>query len=270
MPFELLFDDSGKPVVTDKGVTYIDKATGKQAVFNVDELSDSIRRLNGEAATHRKDKEAALQELATLKQNFGDLDPEKARKALETVSSLDAGKLLEAGKVDEIKRQIAADYEQRFGQLNKSLETTKAEAQAKLAEKEQVIENLLIDSDIANSAFIREETNLPPDMARAYLKPHFKVEYEDGKPVVRARDSQGNLILSPTNAANYATVNEACQEILSKHPQRDLVLKDKTAGTGSGMKPGGGAGGGNGRLSLEAAANLSPKEYAAARKEGRI
>lgn len=269
MPFELSLDDSGKPIITDKGVTYHDPVTGKQAVYNVNELMDSIREKNGEAATHRKDKEAAMQQLTALQQTFEGVDPEKARKALETVSSLDAGKLLEAGKVDEIKRQIALDNEQRFNQLSKSLETTKTEAQAQLAEKEKVIEDLLIDNGITSSSFILEETTLPPDVAMAYLRSHFKVEYEDGKPVVRARDSQGNIVLSPTNAAKFASVNEACQEILGRHPQRDSFMKDKTSGTGSGMKPGGGAGGGGAKtIAREAFEKLSPEDKAAKMKEG--
>ena len=266
MPFELFLDDSGKPEKNDKGgVAFVDTATSAKTFLNVNELSDSIRAKNGEAATHRREKE----ELAKKLEVFKDLDPEAARKALETVSALDAGKLIEAGKVEEVKKAAAAEYAQRVESLNKALETAKAEAQAGLSAKDTVIEDLLIGNGITGSPFLREQTVLPPEVAMPFLKPHFKVEYDDGKPVVRPYDNQGKVIFSPSNPGNPATVDEAIQFIIGSHPQKDSLLKNPAPDGGSGMKQGGGAPAA-GKISMESAANLSPAEYTAARKAGRI
>jgi hypothetical protein len=214
-------DADGKIEMKDGNPIWIDSSGNEQTV-----QGDTITRLNGEAKTHREAKEAAQAELAKYK----DIDPDAARKAIDTVGKLDAKKLIDAGEVDRVKEQIKGEFTAQL-----------TEAQKALQDRQAAYDDLLIDNVFSGSEFVRENIAVPQDMFKATFKGHFKVE--DGKPV--AYDRSGNKLLSKERQGEYANPEEAMRLIVESHPQKDAILRaQSTGGTGGG---GGGGGRGMGR-----------------------
>lgn len=212
-------DDNGAIVLKDGNPVYLDNA-GKEMTV----AGDTISRLNGEARGHREAKEAAE---AKLKQ-FEGIDPEKATKAIELVSKLDAKTLIDAGEVDKVKSEISSQYQAQIAEKDKALESSN-----------NTINNMRIDNVFANSDFIRENIAVPRDMFEATFRGNFK--YEEGKVV--AYDKAGNRLMSKNRVGEYAEPDEAMTLLVEMHPQKDTIIK-ANAGNGSGS---GGAGGGTGK-----------------------
>src|ERR1700754_878130 len=116
---KLKLDDDGHVVVSDDKPVYVHD-DGKEVAFDAPGTVATISRLNGEAKGHREAKEAAE---ASLKRFEGIADPEVAKRALETVKNLDDGKLLQADKVDEIKRAAVKATEENLNGRITALQT---------------------------------------------------------------------------------------------------------------------------------------------------
>lgn len=240
MPFKLHMDESGKPQFDDKGMPlFMQDGATEPTPINIDALYDQIRALGGEAKTHRQEKEGLA---SKLKLYEGIEDPEAARKALDTVKMLDEGKLLEAGKVDEIRQKAVAEFQQKLASLEKALTDEKANGAKAMQEKDQMVHNLLVKNAFSESVFLRDKTVLPPDFAYANFSKHFTVEYQDGTPVVVAKDGQGNILFSQSEPGKNASPEEAIRLLIEQHPQRDSLLKVTSANGGSGANSGSGRG----------------------------
>lgn len=186
---------------------------------------DTISSLQGEAKRHRQRAEAAETKVAAFE---GIDDPEAAKAALETVSRIDAKKLIDAGKVDEVKAEITRQFEKRISDA-----TAAAEAANKRAD------DTLLDSVFNSSEFARDNLTVPIEMVRATFGNRFKVE--DGKVV--AYDGNGEQIYSDKDMGRPAQFDEALEKIVTGYKHKDSILKAPDAsGTGSG-----GAGGNRGK-----------------------
>ena len=83
---KIAVDGDGNPI-------FINAAGQEQSV-----KGDTITNLNAEAKQHRVAKEAAEAELKKYEVNGKRIDPEVATKAIDTVSKIDAKKLIDAGE----------------------------------------------------------------------------------------------------------------------------------------------------------------------------
>ena len=83
--------------------THLVAEDGAEIAYNVPDLVNKISAVNAESAGRRKDIDALTSQLKA----FDGIDPEKAKAALETVANLDAGKLIDAGKVDDLKMAVS-------------------------------------------------------------------------------------------------------------------------------------------------------------------
>lgn len=205
---KIAVDGDGNPV-------YINSTGAEQSV-----KGDTVAGLNAEAKMHRTAKETAEAALA----KFNGIDPDVARKAIETVGNIDAKKLIDAGEVEKVRETIKAEY---AGQL--------AERDKLLADSNLKIENMLIDGVFKGNEFITEKVAMPGDFFQAAMRSNFKVE--DGKIV--AYDRSGNRLMSKRSVGEYADPSEALELLVESHPQRDTILR-APAGGGSGNNGGGG------------------------------
>ncbi len=212
-------NEAGAIEMKDGNPVYLD-ANGKEMVID----QNTIGRLNGEAKGHRESKEAAEAKLKA----FEGLDAEAARKALDTVSKINAKTLIDAGEVDKVRAEIG-------GQFTKQL----TEKDAALSTLQQKIDAMHVGNVFANSEFLRDSIAVPRDMFEAFFRSNFKVE--DGKVV--AYDKAGNRLMSKTKAGEYAESDEVLQLLVEMHPQKDTILK-ADLGKGSGSGGGGGSKGG--------------------------
>lgn len=241
-------DENGNIVMRDGNPVYVNTNGDEQSV-----AVDTISRLNNEAKTHREAKEAALEKLKA----FEGLDATKAREALEIVAKLDANKLIDAGKVDEVKSQITAQLQ---GQID---EKTKA-----LTDLQAKYDNMIVNNLFANSEFIRNNVAVPRDMFEAKFRGNFKVE--NGQVVVYGND--GNRLYSKERAGEYATPEEGLRILAEAHPNRDTILKANT-GTGTGSNGASGGSGGSRYMKRSDFEKLSPAkqvEYAQKMRNGEI
>ncbi|MFZ5669120.1 MAG: DUF6651 domain-containing protein [Pseudomonadota bacterium] len=233
---KLKLDEAGHVVVVDGKPVYTHD-DGKDVPFDAVATVATISRLNGEAKGHREAKEAAE---AKLKGFEGIEDPEAAKKALETVANIDAGQLVAAGKVEEIKRAAVLAAE----------EQVKA---AKLAAEEQIknitgerdtlktqLDTALIGGSFSNSKFVSEKVAVPRHMLQSTYGQNFKVE--DGKVV--PYDAAGNKLFSRARPGEVADFDEALELLIGADPFKDHILKGQVGAGGGANNGGGGNNGG--------------------------
>lgn len=207
---------------------------GKEIAFDAPGTAATISRLNAEAKGHREAKEAAE---TKLKAFDGIEDGEAARKALETIQNLDAGKLMEAGKVEELKAGIKKAAEESVAAANKANAEALAVEKARADKLESSLNSEMIGGRFSRSKFISEKAAIPADMMQARFGDRFKIE--EGKVV--AYDEAGNKLFSRAKPGEVAEFDEALEIIVGGYAYRDSVLKG--TGGGSGAQPSGGSGG---------------------------
>lgn len=227
----LAVDANGNPI-------YVDTAGKEMSVEQ-----GTISRLNAEAKSHRERAEDAEKALAPFK----GIDPAKAREAIDTVSKLDAKKLIDAGEVDKVRDQVKAEFTTQLTEKDNALKTTQAE-----------LDNLRVKSVFDGSEFIRERVAMPRDFFEAAMRGNFKVE--EGKVV--AYDKAGNRLMSKRSVGEYASPDEALELLVDAHPQKDTILK--AAGGGGSGNSGGGGNRGGGRVVRRADFDaMKPQDQAA-------
>lgn len=187
--------------------------------------SDAITRLNGEAKQHRTRAETAETSLAAFK----DIDPVKAREALELTGKLNKKQLLDAGEVDRVKAEIAAQYTGTIETLTKTNGDLKTS-----------LDGLRIDNVFSQSEFAREHIAMPLDMFQAYFRNNLKIG-EDGS--VEAYDKSGNRVMSKAKLGQHADASEALEILVDQHPQKAIILKANGNSGGGNDGKGGNRGG---------------------------
>lgn len=218
MPLTLKKDENGVPALDEKGIPVWITGDGKEIAYDVDRLVNDLSRVNSESAGRRKEIDALSEKMKI----YEGLDPEKARSALELTANLDAGKLVEAGKVEELKASIGKSWEQKVAELEKARVTTETELTKKLSDKDTAIRNLLVKGAFQSSEFLREKTVLPPDIAFDSLGKHFEVTEENGELSVTA-SLNGQPIFSSARPGNPASPEEAIQALIEANPCKDRI-----------------------------------------------
>lgn len=204
---------------------------GSEVAFDAPGAQSKISTLNREAQGHREAKEAAEDKLKA----FGDIEPEKAREAIEKVASLDAGQLVAAGKVEEVKNQVKQTYE---GQLKQKDDVIKGLT----TERDNTISayhNEKLSNAFATSKYLAEKLTLPASAAQQIFGANFKIE----KGKIVAYDQQGHQVLSQEKPGEEPTFDEALSIIVNGYAHKDAFIKGKNHQGGGGQ---GGEGGGSG------------------------
>jgi hypothetical protein len=226
---KLKLDDAGHVVVQDNKPVYVDD-NNREIAFDYPSTLATISRLNGESKTHREAKEAAEGKLRAFE---GIDDPEKARKALETVKNLDDKRLVDAGEVERIKAEAKSAFDEQLKALEKKHKPVEAERDSLRSELKQE----RIGMAFGRSKYIGEKLAIPVDLVQARFGSNFDIE--DGKIV--AKDAAGNRVYSLAKPGEIAEFDEALEILVSHYPNRDNILKG-SGGSGGGA---GGSGGGN-------------------------
>jgi len=229
---KLKLDENGHVVVIDGKPVYVHE-DGKEVAFDAPTTVATITRLNGEAKGHRERAEKAE---TALKVFEGIEDPEAARKAVEMVANIEAGSLVAAGKVEEIKAAAKKAAEDTIAAANKALTDKLAQAEDTNAKLTGQLYEEKIGGAFSRSKFIAEKIAVPPDMLQATFGRAFKIE--DGKVV--AFDHTGNKVYSRARPGEVADFDEALETLVDAYPFRDNIIK---GAVGAG---GGAGGGGNG------------------------
>ena len=208
---------------------------GKEIAFDALGTAATITRLNGEAKANRERAEAAE---GKFKPFEGMEDADAHRKAFELVKNIDEGKLLSAGKVEEIKSAAKKAAEEQVAAANRTHADELARTKNELEKVTGALYGEKIGGAFARSKFFADEKTpaafkfaIPPDMVQARFGSAFKIE--DGKTV--AYDTAGNKIFSRARPGDLADFDEALETLVDQYPYKAQILR------GSGAS-GGGAG----------------------------
>jgi hypothetical protein len=244
---KLLLDENGNVVVRNGKPVYV-QDDGKEVEFDAAGTINTITRLNNEAKTHREGKEAEAAARKTLEEQikvFEGLNPEEAKKALAKLKTIDEGKLIDSGKVDEVRAAAVKEYEARIqamtGTHTSELEKMKAANEA----LSNHLNNEIIGGSFSRSKVIQEKLAIPADLVQAKFGNAFKVV--DGKLVAVGAD--GNTMYSRARPGEMADFDEALEMLVDQYPNRDRILKSSGA-SGSGASGGSGNGGNGGKNSI--------------------
>jgi hypothetical protein len=251
---KLKLDDQGHVVVQDGKPVYVHD-DGRDIAFDAPAAVSRITALNSESKGHREAKEAA--ELRS-KLFEGIEDPDAARHALETLKNIDEGKLMQAGKVEEIKAAAARAAQEQVQAASKASSEELGRIKQELGQRDQTIHGLLIGGSFKGSKLISEKFAIPADMVEARFGSNFKVE--DGKVV--AYDGSGNKVYSRSRPGELADFDEALETIVDTYTYRDNILKGSGA-TGSGAQTSTGRQGGK-SISRSQFDAMSPADQSAA------
>lgn len=256
---KLQLDDQGHAILKDGKPVYL-KDDGTELVFDAAHAFGKIGQLTGENTAYKQRFQEAESKLAAFE---GIEDPDAAKAALETVKDLDAGKLVQAGKVEEVKAAALKAAEDQFKGQIKQLSDAKAALEAERDTFRNQLHEEIIGGSFARSKFIQEKVAVPGDMLRATFGNRFKVE--DGKLVAIGPD--GNPIYSKTRMGDPADFDEAIEILIDQYPHRDHILKG-TGANGTGANPGGGGGAGKKTMGRKAFEALDPAGRAEFMKGG--
>lgn len=234
---KLKLDEQGHAVVQDGKPVYVHD-DGKEVAFDAPSAVSKIASLNREAQTHREAKETAE---ARAKAFDGIEDAEAARRALETLKNIDEGKLIQAGKVEEIKTAAKKAAEEQVLAANKAHADELARTKADLDKVTGDLYAEKIGGGFNRSKLIGEKFAIPADLVQARFGQAFKVE--DGKIV--AYDQAGNKIFSRARPGELADFDEALETLVDAYPYKDSILKGSGA-SGSGASSNGGGSGAKG------------------------
>jgi hypothetical protein len=257
---KLKLNEEGHAVLVDGKPVYVHD-DGKEIPFDAAQTVATISRLNKENQTHREAKTQVETEAESLKAQlkvFEGLDPEVAKKALQQVKDLGDGKLIESGKLEEVKAAAQAEYNARLKTLQEEFGTKEGKLMADREALQGHLNNEIIGGSFARSKFIQDKLAIPMDLVQAAFGKNFKVE--DGKLV--AVDAQGNKVFSRARPGELADFEEAIGTLVDQYPNRDHILKS-TGSSGSGASASaGGSGGGDGSKKITRAAfdQLNPME----------
>lgn len=245
--WKLKLDANGAVVVQDGKPVYI-KGDGSEVAIDMNQTNATISRLNNEARTHREAKEAA----EAKAKSFEGLDAAKAREALETLGKIDQSKLIDAGKVDQVKAEITRQYEEKLATSKKETDDIRGQYHSTMR-----------TNAFSRSKFVTDKIGVPVDMIEAVFGPNFRVE-QDGS--VRGYIN-GQPVYSSDRPGEVATFDEALASMVNAYPNRDAILKS-SGQSGSGSK-GGQGGGGTRTYSRDEFARLTPAEQSRVATEAR-
>lgn len=223
---KLKLDENGHVVVVDGKPIYVGD-DGKDYPMDVPHMYGKITSLTSENKDLRTEK-VALD--AKVKAFEGIEDPEEAKRALIVVKNLDEKKLVDAGKIDEIKAAAVKAHEEQAAAAAKTHATELAKV---TGERDEILNRYnteKINGLFVGSDFIEKKVAIPPDFFQARFGSAFKVE----EGVVVAYGADGNKIYSRTKPGEIADFEEAIEILVENYPKKAEILKgtDQSGGGG--------------------------------------
>lgn len=254
MELSLKLDDDGNVVVDDGKPVYVDQ-DGKDIAIDATSLYAKIAELGTEAKTHRKGKstlKAELEKVTSLFEGIDDLEAWKlqAEKNAELVANFNDKDLVDAKKVEQIKKAQNEAHEEDKRNILKSFSLKEEEFQKELRDKDNTIYNLMVSSKFAQSPFFTGEkpkSILPPEIAEKYFGSNFRVE-KDGNGLRVTGYIGDDPVYSRQNPGELAEFEEALESVIDAYPMKERIMRSSGGGSGAS----GGSGGGDTKTGIEA------------------
>lgn len=253
---KLKLDENGHVVVVDGKPVYVDDA-GKDYPMDVPQMYGKIITLTTEAKNNRTDKEELQTKLAAFD---GIESAEEAKKALGIVKALDEKKLVDAGKIEEIKAAAVKAHEEQSAAAAKAHATELKKVTDELGTLKNQYHSEKVNSLFAGSKFIKERIAVPADLFQAKFGQSIKVE--DGQVVAYKPD--GNKVYSKVKPGEIADFEEAIEILVDDYADKDNILKGSGHSGGGSDHNNNGGGGGHHKQEKDADFGGSKEQRAAA------
>jgi hypothetical protein len=228
---KLKLSDNGQPVYQD-GKFVLVGDDGAETAFDPLSTHATFGTIRGERDKFKGEAETALAELTA----FGK-SPDERKAAIEKLkmaANLDAKKLVDAGKIEELVAERLRAAQEEWAGKEKALS-------GKSQELEGLLDEILIEKAFAGSKVLDEY--FP---TWSLLQHEFRGRLaREGKSLVGFRDAERKeRIYSSTNPGQLAQGDELLAALLKSHPDHDKWKKGANAnGPGSPGSPGGGGNG---------------------------
>ena len=238
--------DQEKGAASDKESKDDDKSA-ESADKSTDNKSDDKGGLNEADAKMLKDvmkwkekarsAEEAIKKLQaeqeSVKSVLGDADPEEVKKLIQQKKDQERQQLEAKGEYERIMEQMREQSEKREEELLKQIEELKDANQS----SSKTLEELTVGRAFSESPFIRENSVLPPSIARQQFSSH--VDSVDGKLVVYDKP-RGEKDRTPlvNSKGEHKTFEEGITHLFESHPESKSILRSRRKpGVGSGSEP---------------------------------
>lgn len=233
----IAMSDRGFPIVVD------DENDNKEIALDAIHLYTKVPELTNQLS-QTKDKVTELTGKTAALEGIEDVADfmEKANAALELTANIDSQKLIDAGKVEEIKTQAQENLQTKMDALKTNLEKEIQTRDEKLSSLDKTIFKLMVADRFNTSKFVKEGLSITSNMARKYFGDSFKIEVnpETGDRSVVGYYRDGTQIYSAERPGDLAQFDEALQLLVEKDPEKDnFLLGAGGSGTGAGDGQGG-------------------------------
>jgi hypothetical protein len=219
---------------------------GREEPFNGDSVLIRIGELKEEAKGYRQKHSELKKRVQPILDNSEIQDVgeflTKAKEAMELVKSYKEKGNPSAEEIEKVKEGVAELFEGRLKGKDKAHQAEVDKFKQDAAKNKETLHRMLVKGEFIRSEFLRDRTNVIPDMAYNTFGQNFVVEErENGKyPVIYAIDDKGEKIFS-LQGSRYADPQEAIEMIVRSHPEKDRMLKPNSGGSsakgGAGEKP---------------------------------
>jgi hypothetical protein len=243
---KLKLDANGNVVLVNGLPVYV-HADGREIPFDAPAAMTRISEIQAEAKTHREAKEALEAKAAAYKDIA---DPAAAIAALALVKNIDDKKLVDAGKVEEIKRAATSAYEEKLKAAETAGAARAQELEARAKGLEAQLHAEIVGGSFARSKYIADKIAIPADLLQAKFGSHFAVNAA-GKLV--AKDGVGNQIFSQIKPGAEPEFDEAIEIIVNGYTNKAQILKG-SGSQGSGSQGSGNNAGAGGKKTITRAA----------------
>ncbi len=257
---KLKIGEDGKVALDEKGMPVWVTGDGKEIAYDVPQLVNDLQAANAQAAGRRKD----IERLTEQYKPFDGLDIEKVKKGLDLQALYDEGKLKDSAKLDELKASIEASFKGKFEDQEKRHAADLSAVTEKMTAKDAMYRQEKINALFGGSAFLRDKTVLPPEVAAAYFGGSIDFEEADGVLKVVGKVG-GQPVFSRSKPGQLAQGDEIIEAIIDAYPAKDAILRGSSGGGGARQNHGG-AGGKT--LTRAAFDQLGPQEKHAHLKDG--
>lgn len=199
-------------------------------------LYAKVPTLQNEAKTRRLELKEAKATLTKYEELGIDLETfptwkSDAEKAIEVKKNLDESKLIEAGKVEEIKAAVKAEAEANYKKFEKQAADRIKDLETAVQNSETTVRGLMVDDRFNTSPYISENLIITPKMARKIFGDSFKVERGEDGVAKTIGYVGGEPIMSKKKVGEYASFDEALQIMVDSDPEADAYRRAKTTKT---------------------------------------
>jgi hypothetical protein len=227
-------DDARKAMYVAAGDKFVVDAEGIEDHPSVAKMKSA---LDGERETSRK----AQREYNQLKEQIGDLDPEKARDAMRRITELADKKLIDEGQIEELFKQrldrVTTDHANQL----KAKDTLLKDTSEKLTSRQSLVRKLMLEGAITQAATGVVKPNMLPYVVGAFTQTGIdgtKWDLSDKDEIVAMK---GDQLRYGKDANSPMSIEEGFDLLRTSAP--DFFLPSNGAGAaGSGNRSGGGRG----------------------------